>query len=206
MSCVERSLLSPGYDVPTLNENLDFLNVMAYDMHGYWESKADHHSPLRLRPWDTRSSDAAVKYWISKGFSSKKIIMGIPTYGRTWTLSSDIVTPPAPAVGAGPPGPVTNETGLMAYYEICSAIKNDGWKLFKDPDQASGPYAVSPNSPITWVGFDDKAITIAKTKYVMDNGLGGAMVWDMTTDDFRDTCGDGVYPIMKTISNAFMRK
>jgi len=31
-----------GYDVPAVNNHLDFINLMAYDFHGKWESQTVH--------------------------------------------------------------------------------------------------------------------------------------------------------------------
>lgn len=41
-----------GYDLETMAETFDFINMMAYDLHGQWESKVDHHSPLYRRSWE----------------------------------------------------------------------------------------------------------------------------------------------------------
>ena len=37
----------------------------------------------------------------------------------------------------------------------------------------------------TWVGFDDTNASIQKANYIVSNGLGGAMFWDLPSDDFR---------------------
>ena len=61
---------STGYDVPILNERLDFINLMTYDLHGAgWEpTVADHHAPLYRRSSDTvnLNVNSSVNYWISK--------------------------------------------------------------------------------------------------------------------------------------------
>jgi len=36
-----------------------------------------------------------------------------------------------------------------------------------------------------WVGYDDPTIAVVKANYIMTNNLGGAMFWDLPSDDFR---------------------
>lgn len=62
--------------------------------------------------------DDSVKYWLSKGAPAEKIIMGIPAYGRTFTLSSSQTGRNAPASGPGTAGPYTKEAGFWSYYEV----------------------------------------------------------------------------------------
>lgn len=35
-----------AYDVPTLAEHLDWVGLMAYDYHGYWDNRTGHVAPL----------------------------------------------------------------------------------------------------------------------------------------------------------------
>jgi len=80
-----------GYDVPVLDKTLDFIHLMTYDMHGAgWEkSTADHHAPLYKRSWEADGNNVnfCVNYWISKGASRAKIVMGIPLYGQVCVYS-----------------------------------------------------------------------------------------------------------------------
>jgi GH18 family chitinase len=36
-----------------------------------------------------------------------------------------------------------------------------------------------------WVGYDDPSTAVVKANYIIANNLGGAMFWDLPTDDFR---------------------
>lgn len=53
------------------------------------------------------------------GAEREKLVLGIPTYGRSFTLynaeSTDIG---APADGPGEQGDATREKGYLAYYEV----------------------------------------------------------------------------------------
>ena len=40
------SKIDAAYDVPILSQYLDFINVMAYDLHGDWETNTGEHASL----------------------------------------------------------------------------------------------------------------------------------------------------------------
>ena len=84
--------IASGYDVPELAKYLDYINVMTYDFHGQWEKQVGHNSPLF--PLDAASSlekkltvDFAAKEWVRQGAPLEKILIGMPVYGRTFTLT-----------------------------------------------------------------------------------------------------------------------
>jgi chitinase len=166
----------------------------------------DNHAPLYQRPLETNENnniDFIVQYWQTLGLSADKINMGIPTYGQSWTLASSETGIGAPALGGGAPGPLTNTSGTLGYYEICYYIRTEGWTVVQDPDNLTGPYAYSARAENkTWVGYDDVNMATVKSRYVKEKGLGGAMIWDMSTDDFKNRCGDGSNPLSTAIANA----
>ncbi|KAK2106828.1 Chitinase-3-like protein 2 [Saguinus oedipus] len=125
----------------------------------------------------------AVGYWIRKGMPSEKVVMGIPTYGRSFTLASAETTVGAPASGSGAAGPITESSGFLAYYEICQFLK--GAKITRLQDQQV-PYAVKGNQ---WVGYDDVESMETKVQFLKNLNLGGAMIWSIDMDDFT-----GVWP------------
>ena len=125
------------------------------------------------------------------------MIVGIPTYGRSWTLSGSSTSLLSSASGGGTQGPISQEAGFLTYNEICKNINVNGWTKVTDSTGKMGPYAYSGNQ---WVGYDDIAMVAVKAQYIVDNQLGGGMFWDLPSDDFKNLCGDGKYPLIKTVS------
>ena len=116
--------INGGYDVPAVASYLDFINLMAYDFHGKWENQAGHNAPLFAPSSDSEwrkqlSVDHASNLWVRLGAPRDKLIIGMPTYGRSFTLSNPsnhVVN--APASGGGTAGVYTREAGFLAYYEV----------------------------------------------------------------------------------------
>ena len=135
---------------------------------------------------------------MSKGCPKNKLIVGIPTYGRSWTLSGSSTTLGSSAYAPGTAGPLSGESGFLMYNEICINIASNGWNKVSDPSENMGPYAFKGNQ---WVGYDDINMAAIKAQYILDNKLGGGMFWDLPSDDFKNLCGNGTYPIIRTVYN-----
>nr|XP_022901760.1 acidic mammalian chitinase-like [Onthophagus taurus] len=192
-----------SYNVPALSKYLDFINVMAYDLHGSWESVTGQNAPLYPSSSDVTdfqkslTVDASISGWIQKGASPSKLIMGIGTYGRTFTLQNSANTKVgAPTTGAGTAGKYTGEAGFLGYNEICENEKA-GWTVVWDNKQKV-PYAYKGNQ---WVGYDNPRSVALKVAYAKKRGLGGIMVWTLDTDDFHGKCGK-VHPILNQIKTS----
>lgn len=66
------------------------------------------------------SQDASVQGWIARGASPSKLVLGLPTYGRTFTLSSTTNTALLATSGyGGIAGPYTQTSGYWGYNEVC---------------------------------------------------------------------------------------
>ena len=66
-----------------------------------------------------RLQDQTIKHYLKKGASQEKLILGIPTYGRSYTLLNPESTEiESPAEGPGKKGEATKEKGYLAYYEV----------------------------------------------------------------------------------------
>ncbi|PSN31011.1 putative chitinase 10, partial [Blattella germanica] len=192
-----------GYDVPAVASYLDFINLMAYDFHGKWERETGHNAPLYAPSSDSEwrkqlSVDHAATMWVKLGAPKDKLVIGMPTYGRTFTLSNPAnFKVNAPASGGGKAGDYTKEGGFLAYYEVCDMLKNGASYVWDD--EMKVPYAVHGDQ---WVGFDDERSIRNKMSWIKDNGYAGAMVWTVDMDDFTGTiCGGDVkYPLIGAMS------
>lgn len=95
---------------------------MTYDYHGQWDKKTGHVAPLYHHEESDNfyfNSNYTINYWLSKGADKKKIIMGMPMYGQSFTLTQasnhDLNSP---STGGGTAGEFTRAAGFLAYYEV----------------------------------------------------------------------------------------
>uniref|UniRef100_A0A3Q3FC30 Acidic mammalian chitinase n=1 Tax=Labrus bergylta TaxID=56723 RepID=A0A3Q3FC30_9LABR len=185
-----------GYEIAKVSKFLDFINVMTYDYHGAWDTFTGHNSPLYVSSGDQGEHifynvDFSMNYWEKKGAPLEKLILGFPTYGRTFRTTSLAHSIGAPASGPASAGPYTREAGFWSYYEICTFIQGSSIHWI---DEQSVPYAIKGNE---WVGFDNRQSFEIKTRYLKDNKYGGAFIWALDLDDFSGTfCGQGPYPLI----------
>nr|UCK81489.1 chitinase-like protein 4 [Arenicola marina] len=198
-----KSKIDNGYHVPMLARFLDFISIMTYDFHGKWEKVTGHNSPLyghENEAGDQRHLNLAfaATYWVDQGTPPEKINVGLPLYGRSFTLAKpghDGIG--APAKDGGKAGRYTNEAGYLAFHEICDFIRKGATMYWFEEQQV--PYAVKGDQ---WVGFDNEDSLHIKVQWIKERGFGGVMTWALDLDDFFGGCGKGSYPLMRTINHA----
>ncbi|XP_076759589.1 acidic mammalian chitinase-like [Xylocopa sonorina] len=195
-----------SYIIPQISTHLDFINVMTYDFNGAWNPYTGMNSPLNPSSGGTSyektlNVKTSIDYWLSQGAPADKIVVGIPFYGRSYTLKN-----PgdhgvrSPTTGPGAAGPFTKQAGYIGYNELCLRLMNGNWHVVRS-EELGVPYTYFDNQ---WISYDDADSIRKKIEFINSKGLGGAMIWNIDLDDFRGNCGSK-YPLLSTVNNVLKR-
>ncbi|CAG9858301.1 unnamed protein product [Phyllotreta striolata] len=200
------------YDPKRLSPHLDFIALHAFDFYTPQRNGhlADFPSPIYelIDRREDENVDYWVKYWLN-GAPANKIVLGIPTYGRTWALQGESKFDEFPITdleGPGEPGPLTKEAGLLSYPEICTKVTTrtvipGGLTKIPDASKRQGVYAYrypdNNEKGGIWVGYEEPETAATKAQYVKNKGLGGIAIDDLTLDDFRGVCNNNKFAILK---------
>jgi chitinase len=88
---------------------------MEKDLHGAWENTIDYNAPLYARKTEIGDAsylniDWAVNYWLNNGLPKEKLVLGLATYGRVFTLMDPT---------KNTPGSLNNGTGSVGKVSSC---------------------------------------------------------------------------------------
>jgi len=188
-----------AYDIPAMDTVLDYIQLMTYDMHGGWDGVTGHNAPLISgKGWSNldypMSATWAVDYWLDHGASAAKLVLGVGSYGRSFTLTTSDSGFNAPAK-TGNPGHKTGEPGYISYFEIKEALEAGTYTRVWD-EARKVPYAYSTDGTKQWVGYDDAQSIKLKMNLVKERGLAGGMMWALDMDDFQGN----KYTILRTMN------
>ena len=174
--------IDAGFEVDQIFDDLDYATVQGYDLHGTWETTTNHQAQLfspRQDPDPARFSlDLAVDSYLDRGAPARKIVVGVPYFGRGWTgVSSANRGLYQTATGGAAPG--TWEAGVEDYEVLATKPGR------RHRDLLNGANWLYDGTQ--WWSYDDPLTVARKMVYVRLNGLGGAMVWSLDADDARGT-------------------
>lgn len=164
-----------------VQEYLDYVQLMTYDMRGGYHICTGHHTNLLNDKKDISqvSAENAVKCFAQAGVPKEKLILGAAYYSRMWTGVPDRdngLHQMAKSVGGY--GPSYGE--LVKKY-----INKNGYKRFFD-EEARAPWLFNGD---TFISYDDEHSCGEKAEYVLENGLGGIMFWEYRLDETRTLTG-----------------
>ncbi|KAH9371909.1 hypothetical protein HPB48_016718 [Haemaphysalis longicornis] len=120
--------------------------------------------------------------------SRKRVVLALPLFGYAYRLRNAGRYELRAAVrGPAPPGPFTEERGLLAYFEICLEFTSDLWVSLYDKE-ADCKIAVNRDKG-EWIGYDNKATILNKVLYARRTRMGGVAVVTVDMDDYNGDCG-----------------
>lgn len=162
-------------DLPAMDAEVDFWNLMAYDYAGSWDAHAAHQANLFPAQGDRVaatpfSTERAVTDYVACNVPSHKIVLGMPLYGRAFENTEG---PGQPYSGLGEGN---WERGVYDYKNLplpgC-AVQEDA--------EAGASYCFDPVRKVM-VSYDTVALARRKAEYIKERGLGGAMWWESSGD------------------------
>lgn len=181
-----------------ISNNIDFLNVMTYDYHGGFDSYqiTDFQAPLYYDPNQPAeianakifNIDSTIQAYLAMGLPAKKLILGIPAYGRAVSGVNNQSPPNEPnspglyqSFSGTPSGEWNDGTGMYDYKYIEKSLVGAGGFIEYNNSIAIAAAAYNPQSQI-WISYDNTASVTAKAQYTVKNGLGGMMMWELSGD------------------------
>jgi len=198
MSDMHIQTMSKFYsDEETMGSSLDFVNMMTYDFHGPWEgANFGHNAPLynsKSAPNPGHSvsdSITTVKSYVDQKYW-KKLVMGLPTYGRSVTNPPGLVNGDIQAAldaqkiceaGSCDARQGTHEAGSVSYWEQKDVFDIDGSGYVKYWDDTSKCHYLYNAETNVFMSYDSVETIREKVAWSEANGLGGVMFWEMDDD------------------------
>ena len=184
------TFLQKSVDWKKIMKNIDYVNLMSYDLINGYATETGHHTALYSTTKQRESTDNAVQYLFKIGVDLKKIIIGAAFYARVWE------NVPASNNGLYQSGKFEQGISYRNFPESLSV--KSGYTSYWD-DMAKAPYSYN-TAEKKFATYDDERSVELKTKYVLDNGLGGIMFWQITDDIHKGGLVDVINKTKETYS------
>ncbi|KAH9872172.1 hypothetical protein IAQ61_005007 [Plenodomus lingam] len=176
-------------DPAGLDAHVDWLNILAYDLHGPWDANVNGLGPYIKPHTDLKEIDAALELLWSAKVTPKNVVLGLANYGRGYVVENkNCMWYGCKFTGPSRAGECTKQDGVLSTCEIRRIISRHGL----EPKIIGGSAGVKE---ITWddhwVGYDDAETFDLKLKLANNRCLGGTALWAI---DYATCGGDGGPP------------
>ncbi len=176
-----------SYELTAFVDVLDFVNLMTYDFGTGFSPIATFNAPLvevaddPLEP-DLRQSNnvtGAVDYYERHGVPRDKLVLGVPFYGRGFSVVS--------AGGqAGLFQPQVDTVSVGDWRDIARDLLPDpDWQRHRHP-VARSPWLYHPGTR-TFVSYEDAESIEERAAFAVRHGLRGTFTWHLAGDDDEHT-------------------
>jgi chitinase len=165
-----------NFQLKKIAHTMDFVSIMAYDLHWNSEPLTAFHSALFPDPKDAtdpklrnRYGDFAVKGFRHAQVPAAKMVFGVPFYGKGWTGVADA------------------SHGLYQQAQGQATEPGTYRDLKQLPETADRHYYASAVSCTVWNNqnfwsYDCPESLRVKMKYIHTHHLGGVMFWELSHD------------------------
>ena len=161
-------------ELTKLQESVDYVNLMTYDIHGTWDQYTDFNAPLYNNsdpsPQYKDSVDQAVRTWLAAGLPTEKLIIGVPFYGYIFKAVANINN-----------GLYQTYSGAQSinYTNIAANYLNAPGYVRYFHTESKVPWLFNGS---TFITYEDEESMAFKAEYIKTKGLGGAMIWELSQD------------------------
>ncbi len=186
--------LYANFELERLHAEVDWVHLMAYDLAGGWSPLTGFHAPLfddGVGPAEA-NADAAVQGYREAGVPRRKIVLGLPFYGRAWQgvpEANDGLYQPHAGLPAG-----TWEPGIFDFWDLAARFLGTV-PTYTSP-AARVPWLYDPETGLM-VSYDDPDSIAAKASYVAEQGLGGVMFWELSADDDAASLATAAHEVLR---------
>jgi chitinase len=181
---------------------LDWINLMAYDFTVASSKRTDFVAPLNaydpaIAKHAAANVGAAVQTYLNAGVPSDKLVLGTRFVGTGWQGVADAGNGlyqqndgPAPgtwdAAGAAP-------SGSFGYQDLEQNYLGSYTRFWHD--EAKVPWLYNPSTGV-FVTYEDPQSLQLKAGSVVDNHLGGVMIWHLGADDVQHSLVNAIAGVL----------
>ncbi|KAH6681679.1 putative glycosyl hydrolase, family 18 [Halenospora varia] len=164
---------------------VDFWNLMAFDYSGQWSTHAQHAANLYPDPEANASlvdTHSGVTYFTKyMGIKPRKLNLGIPLYGHAFMAT---LGPGSTFNGTGN-GSFGDPGGNWEYNALPRPVVDANKAAVTEIPGIGASYSYDETDKIM-VSYDTPAIAKVKGEYIKEQGLGGAMWWELSQDRVKE--------------------
>jgi chitinase len=170
---------------------------MTYDMHTVLDEYTNHQSAIYANPADPSpaapvdvrnkyNTDFIMKYYRDHfNIPASKLNAGSPFYSRGWAnvdpdTGKDGLFAKAKGAPVGNLDSPSFPAGQNSYDVIRELEKTPGFVKYRDAE-SQVPWLYNKAEGIMYT-YEDEASASARCDYVLENGFGGVIVWEITLD------------------------
>ncbi|OBZ83627.1 Endochitinase B [Choanephora cucurbitarum] len=170
---------------------VDLFYLMAYDFAGEWDQQTGHQSNLF---GGSLNVNQAIDDYEKAGVPSKKLVMGMPAYGRGFSNTS-------PKPGSSYQG-VPDGSWDRGSYDYKNLPQEGAEEYLDETNIASWSYNKHTKEFVT---YDTPDVVRAKSEYIKKRHLGGGMFWELTADVPGDDPRSLVHTVYQVLGNQLDR-